>query len=188
MAISEATYLQLIAEDPEHKWELRGGRLRSKEPLTWGHNHLTAELGFALRRQLDPKVRAVHVHAGRLQWTAQDYYAPDVIVIPMEVAYRSLSGPNALEVYREPLPLVVEVWSPSMGSDALAEKLPDYQQRGDHEIWLIHPFDCWLLASVQQPDGSYTDNRYDGGVLAPTHVPNVSIDLDALFDRVNCWP
>jgi Uma2 family endonuclease len=46
---------------------------------------------------------------------------------------------DELELYVEPLPLVVEVWSPSTGQYDVDEKLPEYQRRGDLEIWRFHP-------------------------------------------------
>lgn len=42
------------------------------------------------------------------------YYIPDVYVIPIELL-RPQRKQHRLDVYEAPLPLVVEVWSPSTG-------------------------------------------------------------------------
>jgi Uma2 family endonuclease len=88
---------------------------------------------------------------------------------------------RTLEVYEDPLPLVVEVWSPSTGDYDVESKLVEYQRRGDLEIWLIHPYDHTLTAWRRQPDGSYAETRYDGGAVQPAALPDVTIDLDSLF-------
>ena len=80
------------------------------------------------------------------------------------------------------MPLVVEVWSPSTGQSDIEEKLREYQQRGDLEIWRIHPYERTLTAWRRQPDGSYTETLYRGGIIEPAAIPNVRIDIDRLFD------
>jgi Uma2 family endonuclease len=111
-----------------------------------------------------------------------NYRIPDVCVVPLHlVAQRRQDRPTALEIYEEPMPLVVEVWSPSTGEYDVDQKLKEYQQRGDLEIWRLHPYERTLTAWVRQPDGSYAETLYAGGVVRPAHLPGVAIDLDALF-------
>lgn len=93
-----------------------------------------------------------------------------------------MRGRPGLEVYEGPLPLVVEVWSPSTGEYDVDTKLPEYQRRGDLEIWRLHPFDRTLIAWRRQPDGSYSESQYTGGTVRPVALPGVAIDLDTLFD------
>ena len=89
---------------------------------------------------------------------------------------------DVLEAYDAPLPLVIEVCCPSTGDYDVDTKLGEYQRRGDLEIWRIHPFDRTLTAWRRQPDGSYTESQYAGGTVQPVALPNVTIDLDTLFD------
>jgi Uma2 family endonuclease len=103
------------------------------------------------------------------------------MVIPSAMEQRQRGGPGHLEVYAEPLPLVVEVWSPSTGDYDVDGKLPEYQQRGDLEIWRIHPYERTLTRWVRRPDGSYSESVQRGGTVAPAALPGVTIDLDALF-------
>ena len=181
MPISEQTYLQLAQDDPDSKWELHCGQLWSKQPMTWEHSDILSHVGYLLQTQLDRGEFVVHWNTGHVRRSEMQYYIPDVIVVPRQMARRLFAAPGTLEVYPEPLPLVIEVWSPSTGRLDLMEKLPEYQRRGDLEIWLIHPYERWLRACVRQPDGSYTQTQYTGGPVSPAYLPNVTIDLDALF-------
>ena len=149
--------------------------------MTFEHNRVQNVLGFFLQSQLDLHEYAVEVNSGRTQRTDQNYYIPDVMVIPM-----SLTGPlrgrqDVLEAYSDPLPLVVEVWSPSTGRYDVDSKLPEYQRRGDLEIWRLHHFERTLIVWQRQPDGSYSETRYESGIVRPAALPNVRIDLDELF-------
>jgi Uma2 family endonuclease len=77
---------------------------------------------------------------------------------------------------------VVEVWSPSTGDYDVDAKLPVYQQRGDLEIWRIHPYERTLTAWRRQPNGSYQETIHREGVVKPAALPGVAIDLGPLFD------
>ena len=104
-----------------------------------------------------------------------------MIVIPRVAAEHYIADGSQLEIHSGPLPLVVEVWSPSTGGIDQREKLPQYKQRGDLEVWLLHRRRRTLTAWVRGDDGQYTETVYTGGIVRPAHLPNVVIDLDALF-------
>ena len=57
---------------------------------------------------------------------------------PQEYERIAVAQPHRLDVYRDQLPMVVEVWSPSTGDCNVDDKLPEYQRRGDLESWGIH--------------------------------------------------
>jgi Uma2 family endonuclease len=145
------------------------------------HNQVMSDLHIALGQQLDRRQFAVRSNAGHVRLPGQSYYIPDLVVIPAELQ-RPLWGRRGLEWYTAPLPLVVEIWSPSTGEYDIAIKLREYQRRGDLEIWRIPPYDRTLTAWRRQPDGSYTESVYKGGTVEPVALPNVTIDLDSLFD------
>lgn len=180
--ISEERYRQIALVDPEGKWELDCGMLQSKPPMTYAHNHLAWLLGLRLQSQLDIRAFEVRVDAGRVRRSPEHYYIPDVMVIPVALTEPLRRQPQALEIYSDPLPLVVEVWSPSTGGYDIDAKLPEYQRRGDAEIWRIHPFEQTLTAWRRQPDGSYAETRYRDGTTEPAVLPGVQIDLKALFE------
>jgi Uma2 family endonuclease len=182
MSISEKTYERVALEDPDGKWELHCGRLRSKPGMTTQHNDIGRVLGFRLQEQLPLDQYRVSTDNARARFSPTRTYIPDVLVIPTATVNRmKREQPTRLEVHREPLPLVVEVWSPSTGNKDFTEKLPGYQSRGDAEIWLIHPRDRTLTASIRQPDGSYAEQVYHSGLIRPAALPDVVIDLEELF-------
>jgi len=178
--VSEETYRQLAVEDPEGKWELYCGALRRKPGMTLEHNRAADELAYVLRSQLDPKQFNVRVDKGAVRISAQNYFIPDVYVIPVELQH-PLRGTRALEWYDAPLPLVIEVWSPSTGSSDLDTRLGEYQRRGDLEIWRVHPYEPSLTAWARQPDGTYSVRVYTEGLVQPVALPGVTVDLDTLF-------
>src|SRR5687768_13738039 len=144
------------------------------------HNVLMRELNLILLLQLDRSQFDVRTNAGHVRHSAESYYIPDVFVIPVELQ-RSLWGTRRLESYADPLPLVVEIWSPSTGDFDVETKLVQYQQRGDQEIWLLHPYDRTLTAWQRQPDGSYTEHHQQGGTIQPVGLPGVMVNVDSLF-------
>jgi Uma2 family endonuclease len=136
--------------------------------------------GFALRLQVDRERFDVRVNSGHLRISAQSYFIPDVYVIPTELQ-QGLWGTRDLESYDAPLPLVAEVWSRSTGDFDVEVKLQEYQRRGHLEIWRLHPCERTLTAWRRQSDGTYAEWTQTGGTVQPMALPNVTVDLDALF-------
>lgn len=182
MPVSEATYRQVALEDPSGGWELICGRLRRKPPMTTEHEGTGRELLRRLVLHLDPRLFAVGQNSGKVRTSDGSYYVPDISVIPRAYERRLRERPGTFEVYDEPLPLVVEIWSPSTGDYDVEAKLAEYRRRGDREVWLLHPYERTLRAWRRQPDGTYTEALYRGGPVQPVALPNVTIDLDTLFD------
>ncbi len=182
MAVSTKTYEQLALEEPSEKWELVEGRLRKKPPMTMEHYDMAFELAFAIRSQVNH--RDFHVRCDQSRVAAgTSYVIPDVFVVPAALASRFRGQHDVLESYHEALPFVAEVWSPTTGEYDVTGKLAAYQQRGDAEIWLLHPFEHSLDAWRRAPDGSYSATRHTGGRVELSAIPGVTIDMDALFDR-----
>ncbi|MER3438041.1 MAG: hypothetical protein C4346_10895, partial [Chloroflexota bacterium] len=95
--------------------EVHRGILREKPSMSFDHADLMTYLGLQLASQLDRRSFSVHINHGRLRHGERTYYIPDIIVIPSELASPLRGKPDALEIYDAPLPLVVEIWSPSTG-------------------------------------------------------------------------
>jgi Uma2 family endonuclease len=180
--MSEETYRQFALGDPQGQWELYRGQLREKPGMSVEHGGITDNLLAFLYDQLDRNEYRIRTTHARLRRSADTYYVPDIAVIPTPVVQALLEQPGGLDAYPEPLPLVVEIWSPSTGRYDINEKLPDYQARGDREIWIIHPYERTLTAWRRRPDGSYEEAVYSTGVVSPTALPGVEIDLATLFD------
>ncbi len=180
--MSGGAYERLALAEPDRKWELRDGHLREKPGMTAAHNELAVTLGHMLLSQLDRAAYRVRIDAGRLQRPEATYFIPDVFVVPTGYVIRLIDQQDVLEVYDQPLPLVVEVWSRSTGEYDVEEKLAVYEQRGDLEIWRIHPHERTLTAWRRLSDGSYDETMHHQGVVSPTALPGVEIDLAALFN------
>ena len=181
MPIPDKLYEQVALHDPDGHWELHDGQLVRKPAMTSEHNYIFRRLGRILSQQLDAEAFDVAVDNARLRVSTCRYYVPDVCVIPMDLVRRRLTRSPRLEVFDEPLPLVVEVWSPSTGDYDVDSKLPEYQRRGDLEIWRIHPYERTVTVRRREPDGRYTEMLYYGGTLRPATLRGVIIDLDYLF-------
>ena len=180
--ISSEAYERLALAEPDRKWELLDGYPREKPGMTAAHNDVAVHLAYLLMSQLDRSVYRVRIEAGRVRRPAATYFIPDVFVVPTAWVTPLLDQQSVLEVYDQPLPLVVEVWSRSTGDYDVEEKLAVYQRRGDLEIWRIHPYERTLTAWRRQPDGTYEETLYREGVMLPVALPRVAIHLDELFN------
>jgi Uma2 family endonuclease len=180
--VSEETYRRLALGDPGGQLELHRGQLVEKPGMSVVHGGVLDFLVLLLHNQLDRDMHRLRIGHARLRQSADTYYVPDIAVIPTAMVKALLENPHSLDAYSEPLPLVVEIWSPSTGNYDINAKLPDYQQRGDREIWYIHPYQRTLTAWRRQPDGRYTETVYHGGTVHSASLPGVTIDLDELFD------
>lgn len=150
--------------------------------MTWEHNHLARELAFRLNLLLDRGQYEVIHDSGRVRRSERNYFIPDVCVVPREVVRRAFPAPGMTELYAEPLPLVVEVWSPATGDYDAKEKVDEYQRRGDAEIWLMHPYEHTLRAWRRRADGGYDEALHTSGVVEPAALSGVRLDLDALWE------
>jgi Uma2 family endonuclease len=177
--VSEETYREVALGDP--RLELHRGRLREKPSMSVEHNDVSEIVTTMLRAQLDRNQYRVRENMGRLRRSADTFYIPDVMVIPAALTRALREQPHALDAYAEPVPLVVEIWSPSTGAYDIGEKLAAYQERGDREIWFIHPYARTLTAWRRQPDGRYVESVYRDGAVRPASLPGVVIDLDEIL-------
>jgi Uma2 family endonuclease len=179
---SEESYRRLALSDSQGRLELYRGVVREKPGMSVVHGDTQSYLVVMLQNQLDRRayrLRAGHAH---LRCSADTYYVPDIVVIPTAMEQALRARPNALDAYADPLPLVVEIWSPSPGDYDVCEKQPDYQRRGDREIWYIHPYHRTLTAWRRTDNGDDVVTAYRGGVVPVELLPDVSIDLEALFE------
>lgn len=179
--VSEAEYERIVMGEPVENWELHDGRLVEKPPMTWNHDEVAMTLAALLFSQLDRRQYRVRAE-GRVRRTPGWIFRPDVAVVPTSYGDEFRDRHDRLAIFAGPLPLVVEVWSPSTGGYDVDAKLPIYQQRGDLEIWRIHPFERTITSWRRQPDGSYNETTCRDGIIEPVALPGVSIDLAVLFD------
>ena len=181
MPVSVAEYRRVALADPSARWELHCGELSRETGMTHPHGDISSEVGFVLRSQLDPAEYRVRYGHSRTRVDSERYYVPDIAVVPTAYTAPFFGSDDVLEEYDQPLPLIVEVWSPSTGAFDLTQKVPDYQRRGDAEIWLIHPYERWLRAWTRDGSGVYTERLYQSGTVRCSALAGVEFDLDALF-------
>ena len=181
MVMTKDAFDLIERADPEKNWELHHGELREKPGMSVEHGDVMFYLAHLLQLQLDRREYRPRVNHGHLRITSDTYYIPDVTVIPVALDRPQRGRPGTLEVYRDPMPLVIEVWSRSTGTYDVETKLAEYQDRGDHEIWRLHPYERSLTVWRRQPDGSYEQEIFHGGTVRVASLPGVTIDLDALF-------
>ena len=124
----------------------------------------------------------VRINEGRVRKPDDTVLIPDLLIVPTAFGEPFVDRPM-LAILSNPLPLVVEVWSPSTGVYDIDTKVPVYQQRGDLEIWRVHPYERTVTRWVRQPDGTYQERVLRGGVVELVAIPGVTIDLDRLFAR-----
>jgi Uma2 family endonuclease len=161
--------------------ELHRGQLREKPSMSESHNIVIWRLVDQLVPQLDRDRYQLRFNLGRVRRAEETYYIPDLYVIPVIGLDSIRDRPYRLEVFDQPLPLIVEAWSRSTGDYDVDEKLPEYMTRGDREIWRPHPFEFTLTTWRRQPNGKYIDTVYRTGTIEPIALPGVVIDIDALF-------
>jgi Uma2 family endonuclease len=180
--ITEHDYRELALDEEDRLWELWDGVLVEKPWMSMRHNAIAFLLGHFLQSQLDWSEYRANVNGDRARISSRSTYIPDVMVIPAAYQQSDERTSRDVGIYSEPLPLVVEVWSPSTGHYDVVTKLQGYRQRGDLEIWYIHPEERTLTAWRRQSDSGYAEQTYRGGIVQVAALPGVSIDLDALLD------
>lgn len=177
MAVSYETYERVALEDSDTLWELVRGKLREKPPMTQAHNSLAYRLLAQLVPQLDPSLFELRMNAPTLKISSGTYLIPDVAIVPQ----LGLTDSTSLENYAGPLTFVAEIWLPSTGNYDVDTKLVEYRQRGDLEIWRIHPRERSLITWSLGTDGSYREERHMHGLVVIPSLPGVSVDFDELF-------
>ena len=131
--MSEEAYQEFVLSGVEGAWELHDGRLVEKPGMSWEHTTIASLLVADLQHQLDIReYRALG--ESRVRRPTATIFLPDVLVVPTAFGQPFRGRPGTLAIFPNPLPLIVEVWSPSTGDYDVEAKLPIYEQRGDLDI------------------------------------------------------
>jgi Uma2 family endonuclease len=179
--ITEAEYERIVLAEPDQRLELVEGRLREKPGKSWDHGRIVTLLGYLLMLQLDHRQFLVF-YESRIRRSVGTIFLPDLMFVPTGYGRDFAGRPGVLAIFSDPLPLVVEVWSASTGDYDVDTKIPEYQRRGDREIWRIHPYEKTLTGQRRQPDGSYAETVFRTGIVTAESLPGVAVDLSELFD------
>ena len=179
--MSEQEYEAFVLSGAEGTWELHDGRLVEKPALSGRHGTVVSRLARQLLAQLDAAEYEVRINDGRLRAPGETILVPDLLVAPAGSGAR-VTGLSGLTILATPVPLIVEVWSPASGGYDVDAKIPVYQQRGDLEIWRIHPEERTLTSWVRQADGTYQETIYQVGAMPPLNLRGVPTGRDGRFD------
>lgn len=180
--LTEEEYVRLVFESPDRQLELYDGEVREKPGVSWEHGDIAFGLGMLLGQQLDRRTFGIAINDWRVRPATGSIYIPDLVVVPRTFGQEFKERPGTLAIFRDPLPLVVEIWSRSTGDYDVNAKIPAYQRRGDLEIWRIQPYERTITAWRRQPDGAYEESVYREGAIRPASLPGVTISLAELFD------
>jgi Uma2 family endonuclease len=180
--MTEEEFRAFSLGDKAGQWELHRGELVEKSGMSVAHGGVMMRMTELLLPQLDRRAFRLRVHHARARRSSDTYYIPDIAIVRTETVLALMEHPLDLDAYPDPLPLVIEIWSPSTGKYDLMAKLPDYQARGDLEIWYVHPYEHTLTAWRRRPDGTYSESVYHSGVVRQESAPEVVIDLEELFE------
>lgn len=144
------------------------------------HEDIGAYLSQLLQSQLDRKEWRLSVNGAKTRISGSTYFIPDVVVVPAASVIEFRDDPHHLAAHAEPLPLVVEVWSRPTGTYDFERKPTSYRERGDLEIWYIHPYHRTLTVWRLLQNGTYSTHLFTGGKVAVSSLPGGEIGLDAL--------
>jgi Uma2 family endonuclease len=178
--LTEEEYVHLVFSEPDRMLELYDGEVREKPGMSWEHSEIFIFLGHLLVQQLDRRQFSV-LGESRVRRAPGNIFIPDIMVVPTAFAQEFRGQPGRLAILRDPLPLVVEIWSRSTGNYDVSAKIPEYKRRGDLEIWRVHPYQRTITAWRRQLDGSYDETVHHEGSIEPVALPNVTVSLDELF-------
>ena len=179
--MTEAEYRDLILHDDYVTWELWDGVPREKPGMTAMHGDAAMTLSARLFNQVDRRQFRVRNNHAKARISPRNYYIPDVAVIPAAYFGPGWDDPRNPDAYADPFSLVVEIWSPTTGDYDFEVKLRGNKERGDEEIWYVHPYERTLTIWIRQPDRTYAETIRTGGIVEPAFLPGVAIDLDELF-------
>ncbi len=182
MTVSEDTYALVAVEDRESWWELHWGNLRRKPAMDVRRNLIVRRLARQLLAQLSPDEFDISINQAHIRRSAEHFYLPDLVVIPMAAVRRLSHFPDALEAYFDAMPLVVEVWSSPTDDYSVDAKLEEYRALGDREIWCVKAEDHTLIVWQRQDDGSYVEAVFTAGLVSVAALPDVRIALWDLFE------
>ncbi len=108
--LTEAEYEEFVFANPDRKWELVEGQLREKPGLSWEHDDIIVSLAILLQLQLDRAAFASRKSTGRSRHSPGTIFIPDLMVVPTRLGENFAADRETCDL-RQPLPLVVEVWS-----------------------------------------------------------------------------
>ncbi len=150
-----------------------GDHFVNPAPSTY-HQAVSRRIQFQLYTKIELTGLGCVVNAPvDVQLSDTDIVQPDLVVV---LAQNRIITPSKVKGSPEHL---IEILSPSTESNDQTLKRSLYERVGVGEYWIVDPFDHSLLQLVLT-DGKYVERPHEN-VVAVTYLPDVSVDLDAVW-------
>lgn len=185
--LTVADYLRLVDHPDlrDRRIELVDGRLVEKgEPPHMVSNKRNSELAVEISSLIRNANAEYSPRIGRVTGADGGYVLFDGRVRQPDVGFirRERAGGDSAVVYHGAPDLAVEVISPSESQTAVLEKVEAYLASGGTLVWTVYADSKMIVAYQQGTDGVVMHIHRVGDTLAaPDVLPNLSIDLAALF-------
>lgn len=105
------------------------------------HSRSKMRLGHQLLQQLNGERHDVRIDLTRVRRSDLGHDVPGLPMVPIAMVASIPDQPGLIEVYHEPLSLVLEVTSVLTRIHVVPDQLSGYQHRGNLEIQCFHPFE-----------------------------------------------
>jgi Uma2 family endonuclease len=165
--------------------EIVNGESRIMPPPTDKHGCLLDELKEMVKSQLSPEYRVLGTAFGLgiRRSPVLTYRIPDLTVFSIETLRRNRAEKAENDPYIWKTPeLLVECLSPANRKGPVRELIADYEYIAVPEVWLLDPRKS---ASAVYRYGNHRltlVGDVDQHVISPVRLPNVSVNLDRLWE------
>jgi Uma2 family endonuclease len=170
---------------PENRFEeIVHGESRIMPPAIKKHVYLIRKLSRVLDRQLDDREYEVFSQQPGLgvERIPLTYRIPDLMVFRIEALRRDRVETASNDPYIWTVPeLIVECLSPSNRKGSVHELLADYAHVGVPEVWLLDPKPPQLTSYRYESGALQQWLATESGQVSPIRLPNVAVDLAALW-------
>ena len=137
--VSEAEYREFALGDPQGHWELHRGQLREKPGMSAAHDNVIDRLQRRLYMQLSEHEYRLRSNNARLRVPRRRTTFQTWRSFQLSSCSRCSKVPTRLMRTATRCRWLSKSGLPQPATTTSKGKLPDYQQRGDREIWFIHP-------------------------------------------------
>ncbi len=189
LALKKETYTysdyQRYTED--NRFELIAGEVYDMSPApSRRHQQISVELSRQIANHLADRRCSVYAAPFDVRLTEADesdeecttIVQPDISIICDQEKLDDKGCKGAPD-------FIAEILSPYTASKDNITKAALYEKHSVKEYWIVHPLDNIIIVRRLGEHGKYAPaDFYDGkGTLALTVLPDLTIDLDALFDN-----
>jgi Uma2 family endonuclease len=172
------TYEESLLMPESNLEEVIDGELHTMPPATKNHGSLVRWLQRIFDRQMSETLDLVQGTGFLFQREPLRYRIPDLAIVDRAAWKSDLRATS--DPYSHIVPeLVIEIVSPANRKGALQRLLQNYADFGIPEVLLFHP----ETRTYQSYRGLSLADTAQTGIVSPKTMPEVSIDLDRLWEE-----